>query len=76
MYTWIPYGGGRIRCLGNVVAELEMKAVLREAMGRYELRRVDPRPEKIHTHLATYLPANGTRLELRTRPPQVSMAGG
>jgi cytochrome P450 len=67
MYTWIPYGGGRIRCLGNVVAELEMKAVLREALSRYELRRADPRPEKLHTHLITYLPANGARLELRPR---------
>jgi cytochrome P450 len=75
VYTWIPYGGGRIRCLGAAVADLEMKAVLREVMGRYELRRVDPRPEKIRTHLITYLPANGARLELRSRSPKASLAG-
>ncbi len=75
IYTWIPYGGGRIRCLGAAVADLEMKAVIREVMGRFELRRVDPRPEKIRMHLITYLPANGTRLELRARSPEASLAG-
>jgi cytochrome P450 len=74
IYTWIPYGGGRIRCLGPAVAELEMQAVLREVLGRYELRRVDPRPEKVRTHLITPLPGNGARLELRTRSPQASLA--
>jgi cytochrome P450 family 135 len=74
MYTWIPYGGGRIRCLGNVVAELEMKAVLREALSRYELGRADPRPEKVRTHLITPLPAHGARLRLRARSPQLSRA--
>jgi cytochrome P450 family 135 len=75
IYTWIPYGGGRIRCLGPSVAELEMKAVLREVLSRYELDRVDPRPEKVRTHLITPLPANGTRVVLRPRVPQASMAG-
>jgi cytochrome P450 len=74
MYTWIPYGGGRIRCLGNAVAELEMKAVIREVLRRYELVRVDPRPEKVRTHLITPLPKNGARVQLRARSPQAIMA--
>jgi cytochrome P450 len=74
IYTWIPYGGGRIRCLGPSVAELEMKAVLREVLTRYVLDRADPRPEKVRTHLITPLPANGTRVILRPRTPQTSMA--
>jgi cytochrome P450 family 135 len=74
MFTWIPYGGGRIRCLGPAVAELEMKAVIREVLRRYELVRVDPRPEKVRTHLITPLPGNGTRVRLRARSPQASMA--
>jgi cytochrome P450 family 135 len=73
IYTWIPYGGGRIRCLGPSVAELEMKAVLREVLTRYDLDRADPRPEKVRTHLITPLPANGTRVTLRPRIPQASM---
>ena len=36
-YTWIPFGGGRRRCLGASFAMLEMKAVLREVLGRYDL---------------------------------------
>jgi cytochrome P450 len=32
-YTWIPFGGGRRRCLGASFAMLEMKIVLRAALG-------------------------------------------
>ena len=31
-YTWIPFGGGRIRCLGASIAIIEMKAVFREVL--------------------------------------------
>jgi cytochrome P450 len=33
-YTWIPFGGGRRRCLGASFAMLEMKIVLREVLSR------------------------------------------
>ena len=36
-YTWIPFGGGRRRCLGASFAQLEMKIVLREVLARNEL---------------------------------------
>jgi cytochrome P450 len=36
-YTWIPFGGGRRRCLGASFATLEMKVVLRAVLARYEL---------------------------------------
>ena len=42
-YTWIPFGGGRRRCLGASFALQEMKIVLRAALSRYELR-AGPRP--------------------------------
>jgi len=71
MFTWIPYGGGRIRCLGNVVAETEMKAVLREVLSRYEVDRADPRPEGVRTHLITPLPSNGARVRLRAKTPSL-----
>ena len=32
-YTWIPFGGGRRRCLGASFAQLEMKIVLRAVLG-------------------------------------------
>jgi cytochrome P450 len=33
-YTWIPFGGGRRRCLGASFALLEMKVVLRAVLAR------------------------------------------
>jgi cytochrome P450 len=33
-YTWIPFGGGRRRCLGASFAQLEMKVVLRAVLSR------------------------------------------
>jgi len=33
-YTWIPFGGGRRRCLGASFAQLEMKIVLRAVLSR------------------------------------------
>ena len=35
-YTWIPFGGGRRRCLGASFAQLEMKIVLRAVLSRAE----------------------------------------
>ena len=37
-YTWIPFGGGRRRCLGASFALLEMKIVLRAVLARSELQ--------------------------------------
>jgi cytochrome P450 len=37
-YTWIPFGGGRRRCLGASFAMLEMKLVLRSVLARSAVR--------------------------------------
>lgn len=66
-HTWIPFGGGRIRCLGARIALIEMKAVLREVMRRYDLHRTDPAPEPPRSRIVSTMPARGTRLELRER---------
>ena len=42
-YTWIPFGGGRRRCLGASFAMLEMKIVLRAVLTRRELRPAERR---------------------------------
>jgi cytochrome P450 len=36
-YTWIPFGGGRRRCLGASFAMLEMRIVLRAVLERHDL---------------------------------------
>ena len=36
-YTWIPFGGGRRRCMGASFATLEMKIVLRAVLAANEV---------------------------------------
>lgn len=36
-YTWLPFGGGRRRCLGASFAMVEMKIVLRTVLMRYAI---------------------------------------
>jgi len=74
-YTWIPFGGGAIHCLGWQIGFSEMKAVLREVLARHELRRADPRPEAARNRIVVTVPAKGARLELRPRSRQASLAG-
>jgi cytochrome P450 len=67
VYTWIPFGGGRIRCLGDKIALLEMKTVLREVLTHCELDRLDPTPEGTKSRSVSTLPSKGALLKLRTR---------
>jgi cytochrome P450 len=53
-YTWIPFGGGRRRCLGASFAQLEMKIVVRALLGSTELAS----------------PGAGARAILRERRPE------
>src|SRR3954454_3422252 len=41
-YTWLPFGGGRRRCLGASFALLEMRVVLRAAMERFVVAPAGP----------------------------------
>jgi cytochrome P450 len=68
-YTWIPFGGGRRRCLGASFAVLEMKVVLRAALRRYELRPASARPEMTRRRSITFSPAGGTTMVLHQRVP-------
>jgi cytochrome P450 len=68
-YTWIPFGGGRRRCLGASFALLEMKLVLRAAFERYELRPASARREATRRRSITISPARGGEVILRERHP-------
>jgi cytochrome P450 len=66
-YTWIPFGGGRRRCLGASFAQLEMKIVLRAL-----LRRAEPAPapnltEGSRRRAITLSPRHSSRTVLRSR---------
>ncbi len=66
-YAWIPFGGGVRRCLGASFAELEMRIVLREVLGRCELRKASPAPEKTARRNITLSPKAGTPVVLTAR---------
>jgi cytochrome P450 len=58
-YTWIPFGGGRRRCLGASFAMLEMKIVLREVLSACELRPAGDGFEVARRRNITVMPAEG-----------------
>jgi cytochrome P450 len=68
-YGWIPFGGGIRRCLGASFAEFEMRIVLREVLGRCELRKADPAPEKTGRRNITLSPKAGTPVVVTERRP-------
>jgi cytochrome P450 len=68
-YAWIPFGGSVRRCIGATFAEFEMRVVLREVLGRCELRKADPRPERTGRRNITLSPKAGTPVVLTAREP-------
>jgi cytochrome P450 len=66
-YTWIPFGGGRRRCLGAAFALQEMKIVLRAVLTRYELSAGRDRPERTARRSITFSPDRGATVLLRPR---------
>ena len=67
-YTWIPFGGGRRRCLGASFALLEMKIVLRAVLVRSELHAADAGSEGSRRRAITLSPRGGAATVLRDRP--------
>jgi cytochrome P450 family 135 len=61
-YSWIPFGGGRRRCLGAAFASFEMKTVLHAVLERAELEPVGQRLEGQRMRHITVVPANGSRV--------------
>jgi cytochrome P450 len=69
-YTWIPFGGGRRRCLGASFAMLEMKLVLRSVLSQAEVRPGTAGLELARRRSITLSPGRGatTVLNERARP--------
>ncbi len=66
-YTWIPFGGGRRRCLGASFAVQEMKVVLRAVLARYTLTPGSGAPEVARRRSITFSPAGGATVVLHPR---------
>jgi hypothetical protein len=68
-YTWIPFGGGRRRCLGASFALQEMKIVLRTVVSRFELSAPSASPERTGRRSITFSPAGRATVVLHERRP-------
>jgi cytochrome P450 len=66
-YTWIPFGGGRRRCLGASFAILEMKVVLKALLGGCELRDSGDGVEVAQRRNITVRPVRGARVVVKER---------
>jgi cytochrome P450 len=77
-YTWIPFGGGRRRCLGASFAMLEMKVVLRAVFARAEPVPAFGATEGARRRSITLSPRRGAMsvLRARTREPAYAPAVG
>ncbi len=69
-YTWIPFGGGRRRCLGASFAQLEMQTVLRAVLGRWDIRPASRgRPERAARRWISITPARGATTMISSGGP-------
>jgi cytochrome P450 family 135 len=66
-YGWIPFGGGRRRCLGAAFATLEMRLVIKHVLARVELTAPSARDEWALPQHITLVPARGARLRIEHR---------
>ncbi len=73
-YTWIPFGGGRRRCLGMSFAMLEMRIVIREVLRAYELGDVGEGHEPPRRRNITVTPGRGSRVRLARRRARATVA--
>ncbi len=66
-YTWIPFGGGRRRCLGASFAMLEIKVVLASALRAFELGSNGAAHEPPRRRNITIRPGGGSSVRLTPR---------
>jgi cytochrome P450 len=75
-YSWIPFGGGRRRCLGASFALQEMKIVIRAALRRFEFAPAGNRPEQTGRRSITFSPKGGASVILKERPQRARTVEG
>ena len=61
-YEFMPFGGGVRRCVGEALAQFEMKIVLATIMSHYNLELSDRKPVKPQRRGVTLAPAGGIKM--------------
>ena len=75
-YTWIPFGGGRRRCIGASFATLEMKIVMRAVLSAFGIETGTAGPELTRRRSITVSPRLGASVVLRERNPVRAPSSG
>jgi cytochrome P450 len=73
-YTWIPFGGGRRRCIGASFAMLEMRIVLAAMVRAYSLHPAAAPVELPRRRNITIRPEHGATLRLTPRLARAPVA--
>jgi cytochrome P450 len=63
-YEFITFGGGVRRCIGEALAQFEMRLVLATFLSRYQLELAEQRPEKPRRRGVTLAPAGGVKIRI------------
>jgi cytochrome P450 len=66
--VWLPWGGGRKRCLGQHLALLEMRTVLRATLAERQVLPASESIERARWRSVLVTPHAGSRVILRGRP--------
>jgi cytochrome P450 len=66
-YEFFPFGGGARRCIGEALAQFEMKLVLAKMLSGYRLALADQLPEYPQRRGVTFTPARGVQMVLKEK---------
>ncbi|MDJ0598563.1 MAG: cytochrome P450 [Crocosphaera sp.] len=61
-YEFMPFGGGSRRCVGEALAQFEMRLVIATIMSKYHLKLGDTQPEKQQRRGLTLAPTRGVKM--------------
>lgn len=64
-YEFMPFGGGVRRCVGEALAQFEMKIVLATILANYDLELAEHKPVKPQRRGVTLAPAGGIKMNLK-----------
>ncbi|MCU0533587.1 MAG: cytochrome P450 [Hydrococcus sp. Prado102] len=63
-YEFIPFGGGVRRCIGEALAQFEMKLVLATILSEYQLTLVENKRERPQRRGVTLAPESGVKMQI------------
>jgi len=66
-YEFLPFGGGARRCIGEALAQFEMKLVIATLLSHYRLALADQSPEYPQRRGVTFTPARGVQMVLKEK---------